>query len=245
MTDALGAYSRMSTSDEDRNTLVEEYLPLVRHVLGRLPLSLPNFMDHEDLFEVGVLGLMNAARTFDSGKGAQFKTHAYVNIRGAILDELRKYDVLPRSRRDRIKLFRKTADELEDQLGRQATPDEIAVAMNLSIEQVDDILVNMQGAAMLSLDDGDSSGEPGVKLADAIACMASPNPANEAEASELKALVAQEIQQLPDNEKHVIILYYAEGLLLKEIGQAMGVSESRVSQIHSRAIFKLGRAIEE
>ena len=242
MTDAAQVYSRRAITDEDRNKLVEDYLPLVRHVLGRLPLTLPAFMDQEDLFEVGVLGLMNAARTYDATKGAQFKTHAYVNIRGAILDELRKYDVIPRSRRDRIKFFKKTEEELEETLGRAATPEEIAEAMGLSVEQVDDILLNMQGASLLSLQEG-AGGEEGVRLSDAIACKDSPNPLDVAEASELKARIADLIHDLPQNERRVIVLYYAEGLLLKEIGAVLDVSESRVSQIHSRALYRLNKAL--
>ncbi len=242
MSDAVQAYSRRALSDEDRNTLVEDYLPLVRHVLGRLPLTLPAFMDQEDLFEVGVLGLMNAVRTYDSSKGAKLKTHAYVNIRGAILDELRKYDIVPRSRRDRIKFFKKTEEELEDQLGRPATPEEIAASMGLKVEQVDEILVNMQGASLLSLDEG-VGGEDGVRLSDAIACPGSPNPSDAAESAELKGKIADLIHQLPENERRVIVLYYAEGLLLKEIGAVLDVSESRVSQIHSRAIYRMNKAL--
>ncbi len=242
MSDAVQAYSRRALSDEDRNALVEDYLPLVRHVLGRLPLTLPAFMDQEDLFEVGVLGLMNAVRTYDSSKGAKLKTHAYVNIRGAILDELRKYDIVPRSRRDRIKFFKKTEEELEDQLGRPATPEEIAASMGLKVEQVDEILVNMQGASLLSLDEG-AGGEDSVRLSDAIACPGSPNPSDVAESAELKGKIADLIHQLPENERRVIVLYYAEGLLLKEIGAVLDVSESRVSQIHSRAIYRMNKAL--
>ncbi len=242
MSDAVQVYARRAITDEDRNKLVEDYLPLVRHVLGRLPLTLPAFMDQEDLFEVGVLGLMNAARTYDASKGAQFKTHAYVNVRGAILDELRKYDMTPRSRRDRVKFFKKTEIELEEQLGRSATPEEIASAMGLKIEQVDDILVNMQGASLLSLDEG-AGGEEGVRLGDAIASPHSPNPADVAESAELKGKIADLIYDLPENERRVIVLYYAEGLLMKEIGEVLEVSESRISQIHSRAIYRLNKAL--
>ncbi|MCB9833553.1 MAG: FliA/WhiG family RNA polymerase sigma factor [Planctomycetes bacterium] len=243
MSNAAEVYARTVITDEERNKLVEEFLPLVRHVLGRLPISLPAFMDREDLFEVGVLGLMNAARSYDSSRGAQFKTHAYVNIRGAILDELRRYDIVPRSRRDRMKLFHRSSEELEEQLGRPATPDEIAVAMGLSVEQVDDLLVNMHGASVLSIDDAESNEGDGPSLGTALACMNTPSPADAAEARELKARMAEEIQNLPQNERRVIVLYYAEGLLLKEIGEVLGVTESRVSQLHSRAIFKLNKAL--
>ncbi|MEE9394241.1 MAG: FliA/WhiG family RNA polymerase sigma factor [Planctomycetota bacterium] len=245
MSYAEDAYARGSITDKERNTLVEEYLPLVRHVIGRLPLSLPAFMDQDDLFEVGVLGLMNAAKSFNPNKGAQFKTHAYVNIRGAILDELRRHDVLPRSRRDRIKQVKQAADELEEELGRCATPEEIADAMGLSIEQVESVLVNMHGAAILSLDQGESNseGQENSSLAACLSCMNTPTPADLSERNELKAQLQVAIAALPKNERHMIVLYYKEGMLLKEIGAILGVTESRVSQLHSRAVFRLNQAL--
>lgn len=239
-----GTYGRTAISDEDRNALVEDYLPLVRHVIGRLPLTLPAFIDQEDLFEVGVLGLMNAARTYDASRGAAFKTHAYVNVRGAILDELRRFDVVPRSRRDRIKLFHRTSAELEDELGRTPTASEIADAMGLTVEQVDEILVNMHAVSTLSLDDGDGSDEGGTRLADCVACMRTPDPGAAAENRELQNRVTNLIFDLPDNERRVMVLYYSEGLLLKEIGEVLGVSESRVCQIHGQALARIRAAVD-
>lgn len=241
----VGTYGRTAITDEDRNALVEEYLPLVRHVIGRLPLSLPSVIDQEDLFEVGVLGLMNAARSYDASKGAAFKTYAYVNIRGAILDELRRFDVVPRSRRDRIKQFHRASNELEEELGRSPTAGEIAQAMGLSVEQVDEILVNMHAASTLSLDDGESSDEGSVKLGDCIACMATPDPSDAAERRETEQRVAAAIVELPENERRVMVLYYSEGLLLKEIGEVLGVTESRVSQIHSRAVHRINQELKK
>src|SRR5262245_36750661 len=124
------------TADE-KNRLIEEYLPLVHHVLGRLTIHLPTTLDREDLFEVGVLGLMQAAGTFNAAKGAAFKTHAYTNIRGAILDEIRKHDPIPRSRRDRVRLLGEVERALSDKLGRSPTPEEMAEKAGLTIEQVE------------------------------------------------------------------------------------------------------------
>lgn len=242
----VGTYGRAAISDEERNALVEDYLPLVRHVIGRLPLSLPAFIDQEDLFEVGVLGLMNAARTYDASRGAAFKTHAYVNIRGAILDELRHFDVVPRSRRDRIKLFHRTSADLEDELGRTPTAAEIADAMGLSVAQVDEILVNMHAVSTLSLDEGESSDDGGgTRMGDCVACMRTPDPGDDAEQRELQERVAELIVELPENERRVMVLYYSDGLLLKEIGEVLGVTESRVSQIHSRAVFRINKELRK
>ncbi len=244
MSYAQEAYAKGSITQEERNSLVEDHLPLVRHVLGRLPISTPAFMDNDDLFAVGVLGLMNAAESFNPNKGAKFKTYAYLMIRGAILDELRRYDIVPRSRRDRIKLFHRTEEELRDALGRDPTPEEIADAMGLTVEKVDDILVNMQAASLLSLDDAsDSSDEGSHRLADCLACMSTPTPQDDAEKKELLDQLSREIQLLPERERHVIVLYYGRGLYLKEIGEVLGVTESRVSQLHSRAVYRLNKAL--
>ncbi|MEZ6196382.1 MAG: FliA/WhiG family RNA polymerase sigma factor [Planctomycetota bacterium] len=237
------AYAAGTMNDEERNALVVDYLPLVRHVIGRLPVTPPSFMDLDDLFEVGVLGLMNAARTFNPNRGAQFKTHAYVAIRGAVLDELRRYDVLPRSRRDRIKHFHRTTEELEEVLGRTPTPEELAEAMALTVEQVEDVLVNMHGAAVLSLQEGESDEDGSSRLEDCLRCMRTATPDDIVERGELLEQLKEEIAKLPEKERHMIVLYYGEGLLLKEIGEVLGVTESRVSQIHSRAVFRLNKAL--
>lgn len=242
MSTEAGVIVEVGVSDEERNALVEEYLPLVRHVIGRLPIRPPSFMDMEDLFEVGVLGLLNAATTYNPCKGAQFKTHAYVLIRGAILDEIRRYDVLPRSRRDRIKAFHRCVEGLEETLSRPPTPEEIAEGMGLSVEQVEDVLVNIHAAATLSLSDNDRDGG-GLALSDCIEAMQSPRPDREASRNELKQELQEAIALLPEQERRVIVLYYAEDLLLKEIGEVLGVSESRISQIHSRAIFSLNQTL--
>jgi RNA polymerase sigma factor FliA len=235
--------SAISLPQAQRNRLVEEYLPLVRHVIGRLPITLPATLDKDDIFEVGVLGLINAATTFDPTKGAQFKTHAYVNVRGAILDELRRHDVVPRSRRDRIRQVQKTNTALEEELGRAPTPEELARALGLTVAQIDDVLVNMHALSNLSLDDGEEDSEGGFRsLTDCLASAAA-DPSDIAERNELKEKLTDAIMDLPEQERRVVVLYYAEGLLLKEIGEVLDVTESRVSQIHSRALWRLGNTL--
>lgn len=237
---ALEAYGSAATlTREDRDRLVTDYLPLVHHVLGRIPLRLPTTLDRDDLYEVGVLGLMNAATTFNAARGASFKTHAFVNIRGSILDELRKHDVVPRSRRDRVKLLKRAEALLVEDLGRTPTPEELAGATGLTLEQVEESLVNAHGMAMLSLEDGSGSTDSATRILDCIAMPSSEDPADAAAQREMKALLAVAIQELPERERRVIVLYYAEDLRLKEIGQVLDITESRVSQIHSRALALL------
>jgi len=240
----LEAYGARPKKRAEREQLIEDYLPLVHHVLGRLPLHLPVTLEREDLFEVGVIGLINAADTYNPAKGAAFKTYAYVNIRGAILDEIRKHDFVPRSRRDRTRQIATAERELEDRLDRPATPEEIAQETGLNITQVEDSLVHAHGASVLSLDDGHSSGdgEP-ARLIDSLRMPESPDPADAAAHNEMKERLVAAIQELPERERHVILLYYTEELRLKEIGEVLGVTESRVSQLHARAIRLLNKSI--
>lgn len=232
-------------SDDRRNALVEEYLPLVGHVLGRLTIHLPQTLDREDLFEVGVLGLMHASRTFDPTRGAIFKTHAYVAIRGAILDEIRKHDPVPRSRRDRVKEIAEAEHRLAVRLHRAPTPEEIAAETGLAVEQVEESLVNAHGAGTLSLDEASSKGgdAPESRLIQMLATPKGDDPADRAAMDELKGRLADAILELPERERRVIVLYYAEELRLKEIGALLGVTESRVSQIHARALHALNRRV--
>ena len=232
-------------SPERRNALIEEYLPLVGHVLGRLTIHLPATLDREDLFETGVLGLMNAAATFNPSKGAIFKTHAFTTIRGAILDEIRKHDPVPRSRRDRVKEVAEAERKLHERLHRAPTAEEIAVEAGLAVEQVEESLVNAHGAAVLSIDEASSkSGDTGEsRLVQMLATPKSDDPADRAATAELKERLASAIHKLPERERRVIVLYYAEELRQKEIGAVLGVTESRVSQLHARALLALNRAV--
>ncbi len=227
----------------ERNRLIEEYLPLVHHVLGRLTIHLPSTLDREDLFEVGVLGLMHAAQTFNPSRGAAFKTHAFTLIRGAILDEIRKHDPIPRSRRDRVKQLGEVEAKLEDELGRAPTPEEMAEASGLTVEQVEESLVNAHGAAMLSLEDHDSGSNDELRLIDCLRLPRTEDPLDLVARRELKERLSAAIQRLPERERHVIVLYYAESLRLKEIGAILGITESRVSQLHARAILRLNREV--
>lgn len=242
--DAYGAATALT--HEQRDKLVTDYLPLVHHVLGRLPLRLPATLERDDLFDVGVLGLINAATTFNPTRGASFKTHAFVNIRGAILDELRKHDVVPRSRRDRVKLLDRAERALETRLGRKATPDELAEETGLTVEQVEESLVNAHGMAVLSLEDSSGGGEDSpTRLLDCVRLPGCTDPSDEAALKEMKARLAVAIQKLPERERRVIVLYYAEELRLKEIGAVLGITESRVSQLHSRALALLNSMLSD
>lgn len=230
--------SGAAPGEEERNRLIVEHLPLVHHVLGRLPLRLPATLDRDDLFETGVLGLMNAASSYNPAKGATFKTFAYVNIRGAILDEIRRHDPVPRSRRDRLRQVATIEQELEIELGRKPSPEEIADRAELTIEQVEDSLVNAHGMAVLSLEEP-TGGEAASRLIDGLRMPESPNPSTEVARRELLERLMEAIRDLPERDRQVLVLYYGHELRLKEIGEILEITESRVSQLHTRAIRSL------
>lgn len=232
--------ARVQRSQLDRDRLVEQYLPLVRYVVARLPVTMPTTLDRDDFYSVGVLGLMHAAATYDPGRGASFKTFAYTAIRGAILDEIRKHDPVPRNRRDRLRQLERTSQELASRLDREPTLAELADAMAITPEELDADLQALQTARILSLDEArGNEDEPSATLAAAIACGETPDPGAALLARERTDRLARAIAELPETDRHVVVLYFHEQLYLKEIGQVLGVTESRISQILSRAVERL------
>jgi len=222
----------------DRDRMAEEYLPLVRHVVSRIAANLPSHVDTDELFQVGSVGLVNASRAFDANRGVSFKTYAFALIRGAILDELRRLDVVPRSTREKIRVMDACAAQLAQELDRPAVAVEIATVMGVPESTVVDLMRAARTVAMLSLDDGTSSPD-GLMVRDILPCPRAIDPSDAAARAEMIEVVADRIGDLPNAERRVITMYYREGLLLREIGVVLGVTESRVSQIHSRALARL------
>ena len=223
----------------DRDRLILDHVPLLHHVVGRMSLDLPGRLDREDLFGFGMLGLIAAADSFEPERGLKFSTYAFPRIRGAILDELRRMDFLPRGRREKVRSLDRAVRELEQELGVPPTPSEIAERTGLSEDEVDEVLHSARVAGTVSLDDG-----PSEELGGLLSDPTTDDPEDSASFAEMKALLVRAIGALPDAEKTVITLYYGEELLLRDIGEVMGVSESRVSQIHSRAIYLLNRGLK-
>ena len=236
--------NRSGSNKLNRDKLAEEYLPLVRHVANRIGASLPAHVDNDELFQVGSVGLVNASRSFDPQRGVAFKTYAFALIRGAILDELRRLDIVPRSTREKIRAMDSTAARLSHELDRAPVPAEIAAAMNVPESTIVDLVRAARTVAMLSLDDGSNSPEA-LLVRDILPCPHSADPGDAAAKAELIEVVAGRIADLPDSERRVITMYYREGLLLREIGAVLGVTESRVSQIHSRALARLQEMLRE
>jgi RNA polymerase sigma factor for flagellar operon FliA len=229
---------------ETIDKMVTDYLPLVRYIVGRLPLALPPMMDEDDLISVGVLGLINAAKTYDPNVGASFKTYAYTNIKGSILDELRRHDTVPRSARDKMKKVEEVTSRLIEETGRVPTPDEIAKAMSMPLKALDELLLSTRTTVLFSLNDHDYRMNETGGLLESLSDRTSENPADLAEQAEAKALLVRALTKLPETERQVVFLYYNKNMLLREIGQVLNVSESRICQILGRAHFLLNKEIE-
>lgn len=220
-----------------RDQLILEHIPLLRHIVGRM--SIPPALLREDVEGFGMLGLIAAADSWEAERGLKFSTYAFPKIRGAILDELRRMDFLPRGRRERLRALEQAVAALEQRNGVIPAIEEIAAELGASLDEVDEILQSARSVIESSLDVETASGSVGSLVADPK----SDDPVGSAQWSEMKVLLIAAIQGLPEPDRTVITLYYGEGLLLRDISEVMGVTESRVSQIHSRALYRLNREL--
>ena len=227
------------------NALVEQYLPLVRTVVGRIAMALPAHVSADDLNSAGLVGLLQAVRSFSTSGGASFETFARFRIRGAVLDELRRLDWVPRLVHDKARKIQNALGDLEQRLGNPPSEEQMAHALGLSPEEYRGWLDDIRPIAFISLDAAPRSDAPeGVTPHDSIADDSQEDPAESASRSELKELIALRIQQLPKIQQKVMALYYFEDLRLREIAEAFGLTESRISQIHSQAILAIRSFIE-
>lgn len=235
------AAGRPQRSQEERDRLVEQYLPLVRYVVARIPVTLPATLDKEEMFSVGIVGLMHAAASYDPTRGASFKTFAYTAIRGAILDEIRRHDPVPRSRRDRLRRIDRALGALRAQLDREPTLEELAERLGMAAAELDEDLLALRTCRVLSLDDSvpGPAGEDSGSLLSRCADPDTEEPDARLLRDERLTQLARAIAELPEAERHVVVLYHYENLYLKEIGAILGVTESRVSQILTRAMARL------
>ena len=224
-----------------RDKLIIEFLSLVKYVVGKIMVYLPPFVDKEDLIEYGILGLIEAAEKYDSKKETKFGTYAISRIRGAILDYLRSQDWLPRSVRDKATMVRDTYISLEQKLNRPPRSDEIAAVLKIHPAEWDKLLAEISFSTFLSLEEYNQKSEDNSRedRNQQIKDTKFNDPLNDLETQEEKTLLANAISELPKRERLVITMYYYEDLMLKEISQLIGISESRVSQLHHRALFIL------
>ncbi|MEL3905157.1 MAG: RNA polymerase sigma factor WhiG [Treponemataceae bacterium] len=228
-------------SADIREYFIVKYAPLTKYVAGKISNSLPNHVEFEDIVGYGVFGLLDAIDKYDPDKGVQFNTYAVNRIRGAIYDELRSIDWVPRSIRQKTRQVEETISDLEAKLGRSATNEEIAKSMGMTVADYDDLLLKISNSSIVSLtstryqnDTNDTTA-----VGDTLEAPNAYNPDVIVEQEEIKKIVIKAINELPEREKNVLIMYYYEDMTLKEIGKVLNVTESRVSQIHTSANIKL------
>ena len=218
------------------------YSPLVKYVAGRMSSGLPAHVDEADLISYGLGGLIFAIERFDLSREIKFETYAITRIRGAIIDELRSLDWVPRSVRARAREIERVNMKLEARLQRAPTDEEMAAELKVDVEEFHEALLQISNSTIVALDElwnvSDSSGDQ-VSLLDTIPDHGAPDPQAVVDQGELRDRIADAIAALPEREKLVIALYYYENLTLREIGEVLGVTESRVSQLHTKAVLRL------
>lgn len=224
-----------------RDAFIRQYIPLIKYVAGKVAVGMPASVEFDDLVSFGQFGLLDAINKFDPDKNVKFKTYAVTRIRGAIFDELRSIDWVPRSVRQKSREIEEAIVRLESKLGRTVSDTEIAAAMGVSDSEFQQTILKVSGTSILSLSDVWYSGDDSenVYIGDSIESPSSLNPDVIVERDEIKRVIVESIHDLPEKEKMVIVLYYYEDLTFKEIGQVLNVSESRISQLHTRANLRL------
>jgi RNA polymerase sigma factor for flagellar operon FliA len=227
---------------------VVAYSPLVKYVAGRMASGLPSHVEEADLISYGLVGLISAIERFDLTRDIKFETYAITRIKGAIIDELRSIDWVPRSVRARAREIERTNSKLEHELQRAPTDDEMATELGVSVGEFQDSLLQISHSSVAALDElwtvSDASGDQ-VSLLDTLQDPGAPDPAHVVDATELKDRIADSIARLPEREKLVVALYYYENLTLREIGEVLGVTESRVSQLHTKAVLRLRSRLQD
>jgi RNA polymerase sigma factor for flagellar operon FliA len=231
-------HRRADTGTE--NQLVEQYLPLVRSAVARLAMTLPDHVDHDDLHSAGLVGLLQALRNYDPSCNTSFEGYARVRVSGAMLDELRRMDWVPRTVHEKARKIQEVMAELEQRLGQTPTEKQMAVALNISVNEYSELLDQIRPAAFICLDSTCSSeAGDGSNLYEVVADPSENGPVEEVSRRELKQVILERLKQLPEIQRKVLALYYGEDLHLREIAEVFGLTESRICQIHSQAILSI------
>ena len=236
---ALNRYQQASAplTETEREALIESHLPLVKFIADRLAAKLPSSVDRDDLISAGMIGLLDAVDKYDASRGVMFKTYAEMRVRGAMLDSLRDLDWAPRSMRRRAREIEAAYLQLEQHYNRPATEEEIAAHLGLSISEFHRLLGDIRGLTVTGLDYAEDD-ETGIRPRQ-IPSDPAQMPLARYEQAEVSEHLAKAIDKLPERERQVVALYYLEEMNMKEIGAVLGVTESRVSQVHTQAVIRL------
>lgn len=236
----------IKVANKDIRKLVEDNIYLVEKVVRKIAPSLPDSMAREELVSEGILGLIEAAQKFNPKKGIKFEHWAEIRIKGAIIDYLRKTDVLSRSSRLMVKQIAEAIKKLQNKFGREPTDEEVAKELGISLEEYHIELEKISNLSIISLDEVifDQDSSEGKKLYELISDESVRDPFKFAENSNLRKIIEKALEKLDDREREIIKMYYLEGYHMKEISKKLNVSESRISQIHSKALLKLRQELE-
>ena len=236
-----GYPSALSLDVEQRNQMIIEHLPLVKYIAARIAGRLPSHVEVDDLVNAGILGLIDAIDKYDPSRKIKFKTYAEFRVRGAIIDELRSLDWVPRSTRQKASRLERAFAQVEQRLGRAATDVEVAEQLGIGVEDLQQMLREAQGVAVVSVDELRGEGDEDFErnLLEYLADPEAVQPDVKLNLDQIYQIVADAIDNLPEKERLVISLYYYDELTMKEIGEIMDITESRVSQIHTKAVIRL------
>lgn len=243
LTALWGNYLNDRSNKTARDTLIVQYIYLIRYVVGRVKVTLPATISIEDIAGYGVEGLINAIERYSPQKNTRFETYALIRIRGSILDRIRAQDFLPRSVRKKIKDIKAAQEHLKQELGRMPTTQEVAQYVDMDPEKVIQLL--SEDTTMTSIYDKKGSTEDSVEIIDTIEDTNKLNPQEHAEEKNVKHELEKALLRLPERERIIMVLYYQENMTLKEIGETISMSESRVCQLHAQAIMKLKNILSE
>lgn len=227
-------------SQTTRDRLIMEHAPLIKYIVNRIAQRLPSHVDLDDLMNTGVIGLMDAIEKYNPEKNCKFKTYAEFRIKGAILDQLRSLDWVPRSVRQKSRKLEAAYSQMEQKLGRSASDDEVAGELGVEIKKFHEMLNQVRGISVVNLDEVRNTSDLEKKnLIDVLEDTTGEDPAGALNIDEMKRIVAESISQLPEKERLVISLYYYDELNMKEVGKILDITESRVCQIHTKSILRL------
>jgi RNA polymerase sigma factor for flagellar operon FliA len=248
--EAIPGYGAEKLDSDCQEQMVLQYAPLIKYIASRLALRLPSHISLEDLISSGIIGLIDAVQKFDPSKNINFKTYAEFRIKGAMLDELRSLDWIPRSVRKKSHLVENAFAQLQKDLGRPAEAEEVAELLGLELVEFHQLLNETKTVSLVALEDGrrNVGGHAGYLEHELLETIQDDNARDSLLAvhfTELQETMVQAIEALPDKEKLLISLYYYEELTMKEIGQIMGYTESRISQLHTQAMYRLRHKLRE
>lgn len=238
-----GKYFENKSDKAVKDTLIVQYIYLVKYAVGRIKMTLPNGISMEDIAGYGVEGLINAVERFSVDKNTKFETYALIRIRGTILDRIRSEDFLPRSVRTKLKKIKQAQEDLKQTLGRMPTTREVAEALDMDVDKV--IQLMSEDVTVSSIYDKQGSSDDSLEVIDTIRDEQGQTPYEAAEEKNVKQELENALKRLPERERNIMVLYYQENMTLKEIGQMLGMSESRVCQLHAQSIVKLKNILNE